>query len=293
MSKERVLVIIVTYNAKKWIERCLGSLVNSSHPVDVFVVDNCSQDDTVEYIKAHHTEVQLVESKINLGFGKANNIGLQYALDSKYDFIYLLNQDAWIDNNTIATLIEVSKKHPEMGVLSPLQMNDGLNNVDYNFIQCCPLNMYSDVLCGQLKDVYETSFFMAAHWFMPISTIQKVGGFSPSFPHYGEDHNYAERVQYQGMKLGIVPSLSVVHDRKFRKKSKEFYLWQAYIKGIEGISNINKPLWGQLIVQPFSVLRYSRKFGFWKGMLNALRLLFHVPMLVRNRTLSKSFAFLN
>ena len=102
----KILTIIVSYNFEKWIERCLGSLKASSHPTDIIVIDNCSNDRTVEIIKTQYTYVRLIENHANLGFGKANNIGMQLALREGYDAVFLLNQDAWIGSDTLATLAE-------------------------------------------------------------------------------------------------------------------------------------------------------------------------------------------
>ena len=65
----KVLVIIVSYNFERWIDRCLGSLRSSEHPVDTVVIDNASQDQTLRRIKKDYPEVRLIESKTNLGFG--------------------------------------------------------------------------------------------------------------------------------------------------------------------------------------------------------------------------------
>ena len=129
----KILTIIVSYNFEKWIERCLGSLKASSHPTDIIVIDNCSNDRTVEIIKTQYTYVRLIENHANLGFGKANNIGMQLALKEGYDAVFLLNQDAWIGSDTLATLAEQSVKHPEFGILSPVHLNGSGEELDKGF----------------------------------------------------------------------------------------------------------------------------------------------------------------
>ena len=85
---------------------------------------NASGDGTVEYIKENYPEIMLIESKENLGFGKGNNLAMRYALDHGCDYVFLLNQDAWLDeNDTIEKLVEVAQRHPEYGILSPMHMN--------------------------------------------------------------------------------------------------------------------------------------------------------------------------
>ena len=129
----KLLVVIVTYNAMQWAERCFDSLRKSTIVPDVFVVDNGSTDGTQTYIHEHYPEVIFQQSKENLGFGKANNIGLQYALDNEYDYVYLLNQDAWVMPDTFEKLIIVHKEHPEYGILSPFQMEANMEHIDKNF----------------------------------------------------------------------------------------------------------------------------------------------------------------
>ena len=79
--KTDLLVIIVTYNAMKWVDRCFDSLIDSTYPNDVFVVDNGSTDGTQDYIKSKYPNVIFVQSGENLGFGKANNLGFKYAIE--------------------------------------------------------------------------------------------------------------------------------------------------------------------------------------------------------------------
>ena len=226
----------------QWAERCFNSLRTSSVKPNVFVVDNGSTDGTQAYIHEHYPEVLFQQSKENLGFGKANNIGLQYALDNGYDYAYLLNQDAWVMTDTFEKLIEISQKHPEYGILSPFQMNADLKCIDKNFLKrSCSLNsnqdLFNDIYNRRTKEVYPVPFVMAAHWLMTIDCIKKTGGFSPSFPHYGEDNNYISRVQYHEFKVGVVPELRVVHDRGTREKSKTKSMYLSYITFIIWLSN--------------------------------------------------------
>ena len=118
----------------RWIDRCLQSVLDSSVPADIYVIDNGSTDHTQEYIQKHYPQVMFVQSKENLGFGRANNIGLQYALQKFYDYVYLLNQDAWLMPDTLEKLIAVNRKFPEYGVLSPFQLQGNGQNIDVNFV---------------------------------------------------------------------------------------------------------------------------------------------------------------
>ena len=158
----------------------------------MIVVDNGSTDGSQEYIRTHFPEVELIENKENLGFGRANNIGLKKALEDNYEYAYLLNQDAWIFPDTFEKLIAVSQAHPEYGVLSPMQLKaDGRHfedkfgrNVISRRQEFSPF-FIDDMFFQRVGDVYEVSFVMAAHWLIPAKCLLTVGGFSPTFPHYG------------------------------------------------------------------------------------------------------------
>lgn len=289
----KILAIIVTYNAMHWLDRCLSSLQKSSVPVDCIIIDNKSSDNTVETIKQNYQFCKIIESEKNLGFGRANNLGLQYAIDNNYDFAYLLNQDAWIFSDTLSLLITAYRSHPEYGILSPLQMNASKDKLDKNFQICCSKEMISDSICGCLKDVYSTSFVMAAHWLISRKALLEIGGFSPSFPHYGEDNNYVHRMLLHNYKIGIVPHAHAVHDRYFRKENTSIKAWKIYILSIVEISNPNNNLHKNLLIQPFILFKRSIKFKALTGLKYIFKLLSHYPDIIKNRKLSLHFAFLD
>ena len=163
---------------------------------------------------------------------------MKYALDNNFDYVYLLNQDAWVEYNTFEKLIAISKMFPDYGIISPMQANRELTKLDFNFVKCCPESLLSDLACKQpLNKIYPVKFIMAAHWLLPIQTVKKVGGFSPTFQHYGEDHNYIHRVMYHGFQIGITPSIFGVHDREHRETPipKQQYLF--FIDNLVVLSN--------------------------------------------------------
>lgn len=205
----------------KWVDKCLGSLRASSYPVDTFVIDNGSTDGGPAYIQKNYPETIFIQSSTNLGFGKANNVGLKYAFDHGYDYVYLLNQDAWIRENTIALLIEASKNVSHWGILSPLQFEGSEKRLEKNFCNFSGLS-FEDITIDQTPNelaMKEVPFAQAAHWMIPKSCLLSVGGFSPTFTHYGEDNNYIDRVKYHGYKIGVVTNAVGIHDCEQREES--------------------------------------------------------------------------
>ncbi len=216
-----VYIIIVTYNAMKWADKCFSSLRKSSVPVQVIVIDNCSEDGTQEYIQNNFPEVNFIQNQENLGFGKANNIGIEIAYKNGADFFYLMNQDAWIYENSIQKLLDVYETHPqknEIGILSPMHLDGSEKKLDIFLDKYISQNfetrMISDFYLNSIKPYYEISFINAAHWFIPKDTIEKVGGFNPYFFHYGEDNEYVNRLHFHQKKILLCTNSKVVHDGK-------------------------------------------------------------------------------
>ncbi|WP_223608941.1 glycosyltransferase family 2 protein [Chryseobacterium sp. OSA05B] len=220
MKIPEIYIIIVTYNAMKWAERCFTSLRKSSVPVKCIVVDNGSVDSTQEYIRNNFPEVDFTQSETNLGFGKANNIGIEKAYKNGADFFYLMNQDAWLYEDSMEKMLEVYQNHPrqeEVGIISPIHIDGTEKYMDIFLDQYIAKNyektrMISDLYFQTLKPWYEIHFINAAHWLLPRKTIESVGGFNPYFFHYGEDDEYVNRVHFHNMKVILVPGSKVVHD---------------------------------------------------------------------------------
>ena len=237
-----ILVIIVTYNAMQWIDKCINSILHSTIPANIFIIDNGSNDGTQTYIIQNYPSIIFVQNEQNMGFGKANNIGLQYALEKDYEYTYLLNQDAWIFPDTLEKLISIHKSYPEYGILSPMQMQANMKYLDCNFAigACYKITnnaFISDLYNQSVKEVYEVPFVMAAHWLISKKCLRIVGGFSPSFPHYGEDNNWVQRAQFWGFKIGIVPNTKAVHDRENRKLTINHLIYFFYINLIIDFSD--------------------------------------------------------
>lgn len=211
----KVLAIVVTYNAMGWIDKCITSLKESTQPVDILVIDNCSMDGTNEYVPDRYPEVTFLDSEENLGFGAANNLGLLHVLNHEYDFAYLMNQDAWVNPDTIEKLVNAWR--PAYGILSPVQLNGKGRKMDKKFAKKC-----GKLIKKSPKDklVVEVPFVMAAHWLVPRSAIETVGGFCPAFKQYGEDDNWIDRMHYFGFVAGVVRDAKAVHDRADRKTDK-------------------------------------------------------------------------
>ena len=297
---KRVLVIIVSYNGKPWLERCLGSVYPGAKTChfapDLYVWDNDSTDGSADYVAKHFPGAHLVRSAENVGFAKANNMGFQYALDHGYDYVYLLNQDAWLAPGALEALVAAAEAHPDYAVLSPLQYQDGYQAFDPQFAKLyhgseegmgsqthghprpCkregPTAVRQHVANGRGREAtvcepipsaepVEVKRIMAAHWLVPVAALKAVGPFEEElFPLYGQDDDWCNRARFHGYKVVVVPGAKAVHDRAQRQESKEKVIRRNYYTGsLIRLCDPNRPLWERFVFVCLFTLVKSVKYG--------------------------------
>lgn len=267
----KILVVVVTYNGLRWLDKCLGSVAAGrfdaadagGQVVDLFVVDNASADGSADYVAEHFPSAILVRNSSNTGFAAANNLGMQYALDHDYDYVYLLNQDAWLFPETLDLLARASQTHPAYGILSPMQMQGNGLSMDSQFAK---------LFAGAVPDTDATpadnntghpaagivllaARVMAAHWLIRCDALRQTGLFSEEFPIYGQDDDLCNRMRAAGWLTGIVPEAIAIHDRAQRTEDKSKLIFRNYYTG--SLVRLRNPLlprwkaWGYIIPLTF------------------------------------------
>jgi GT2 family glycosyltransferase len=110
-----VSVIIVNYNGKKWLQKCLDSLFSQTYTnFEIILVDNNSSDDSIEFLRSNYsdTRLKIIEHKENSGFAGGNNVGFKYA---RGEYIILLNNDTWVEKNYVNNFINAFNEIPNLG----------------------------------------------------------------------------------------------------------------------------------------------------------------------------------
>ena len=305
-----VVAIIVTYNGENWMDKCLSSLIKSEYPVEVIVVDNNSNDETVKIIKEKFHNTEIISLKKNVGFGMANNIGIKRALFKKANFIFLLNQDAWIESNTIEKLLITLKQNNSpspIGIISPVHLNGTGNLFDKGFYRYLSKDFsrsfFSKLFLSNnsLDSFYPSNFINAAAWLINSECLLNIGGFNPIFFHYGEDCNYVHRLQFLGYSIGFSPNAIIFHDRE-NSPERSGKTWDSYyLHYLINACNINEPLSKNFLKYSLIYLSeafynlFSGKFfdskNYWFAFLKILTSLIKVK---KNRQMAKiKGAFLN
>lgn len=264
---KKVFIIIVSYNGEKWLQKNLESLQQSTYPVKALVVDNCSTDNSVAIIESFE-QVQLIKSDANLGFGKANNLGIKEALKQQTDYVFLLNQDTWMYPNTITELVAVAESNSDYGIVSPLHFSSDDTVLDENF------KTYWDRKTGVISDtIDELPFVNAAAWLIPKSVIEKVGYFETMFQHYGEDRNYVTRISFHQYKVVIAKKAKICHDRQIKRNLKKDTTQSKY-QILNQVLNINDSLFLSYWKGFFSVLGLPKYFRNYYSVSQTIQLFF-------------------
>ena len=110
----KLSIVIVSYNVRSYLEQCLQSVQKALEGIEgeVFVVDNHSDDDSVETIRNHYPWVTLIENQENLGFAKANNQAIR---QSQAEYVLLLNPDTVVAEDTLRGGLTFMDEHPKAG----------------------------------------------------------------------------------------------------------------------------------------------------------------------------------
>jgi len=213
----KIYVIIVTYNGAPWIKGVLDSLRASDTPCTAVVVDNASSDDTVAIVQRDYPEAVLLAQQQNHGFGVGNNIGISLALTQGADYIFLLNQDAFVTPAALGQLAGFLEQQPSYGLVTPLHCRADLQSHDpqtqKGYLQHFARDYLSDACFGLVKPFYDIRGINAAAWMVRSDVFRQVGGFDPLFFMYGEDDDLINRFAYLQQRFALLPASRVVHLR--------------------------------------------------------------------------------
>ncbi|MCI7688112.1 MAG: glycosyltransferase, partial [Prevotella sp.] len=118
----KLSIVIVSYNVKYYVAQCITSVLRSQGGVDadITVVDNHSQDGTVEFLRKRFPSVKVVASNHNLGFARANNIAIKATTG---EYVLLLNPDTIVGEDVLSECISFMGSHPHCGGLGLRMLN--------------------------------------------------------------------------------------------------------------------------------------------------------------------------
>lgn len=236
-------VVIVTFNGARFIQATLRAVFEQTCPVSgAFVVDNGSTDATLAIVRDEFPRVSITSLRSNNGFGRANNVGIQSALDDGAEYIALVNQDTVLHHGALEGLVTEAEGNPRYGLLGAFQFRYDGHSVDS--ASAVPAQLAADLGNGQLLSVYPTSFVPAVAVLIRRRALFEVGGFDPLFFMYHEDQDLCRRLWSQGWLVGVVPRAMTRHwnGRAHARRSFEWECNWAYSDAVLHLKSSRRPL---------------------------------------------------
>jgi len=208
----RVTVVICAYRGRRWIRRCLESVLASKGVKPrVVVFDNASADGTREIVETEFPRVELIRSPRNIGFARANNRVIRRAISRGDDYVFLLNEDARVDPDTLRTLVTVARRR-DVAILSPLHYDYEGTRLESDFgslVRQAGLRKgWRDV------DFVPTTRIIGAAVLMRLDVLRRVGLFDPIYFIYAEEEDLCRRVLRHGHRAGITARTRIYHGHR-------------------------------------------------------------------------------
>lgn len=228
MVKTDVSIIIVNWKVKALLKKCLDSLLvyKNNYNLEIFIVDNNSQDGSVEMINSDYPQVKLLALPKNIGFGAANNLAIK---DAKADYIFLLNPDTEITADFFVKIFEYMENNPAVGIVGPKIKNDdasqqpSVRREPDLLSQILILLKLKNVLVDNkllnkylFKDfdynkVQTVDQIMGAAMFIRRSVFDKIGLFDEKFFIWFEEVDFCKRAKQAGVIIKYFPEAVIIH----------------------------------------------------------------------------------
>lgn len=226
MKEPLVSVIILNYNGLNDIEECFNSLYKLNYKkIEFILVDNNSQDGSVEFVKKKYKRVKIVDLDKNYGFAQGNNIGVKY---SNGEYVVLLNQDTVVDENWLSELVKVAQKSENYGIVGgKILYYDDKKSVNFGgsyFDKYGNLmNIRSPNRINKSPTEMKAFYISGASLLFKKHIVKNIGLFDPIYFMYYEDVDFCWRTWIFGYDVMYTPKSIIFHkidreNRNFKRK---------------------------------------------------------------------------
>ncbi len=225
-----ISVVIVGWNAKRYLELCLDSIAKAPprRSMEVLVVDNASTDGSVEMIQSKFPWVKLIKSSENLGFSRGNNVAIRQAQGR---YIALVNPDVVVFPGCLDALADFLEQNPKVGDVGPRVLNPDMSmqstcrrfpTLWNNF---CSATRLEQICKGSPFFAGEHMFYFAHDRTLPVDVLvgcfsmirreafDSVGLLDENLFMYGDDVDWCRRARSAGWEVVFYPGAQAIHDR--------------------------------------------------------------------------------
>lgn len=282
-----VSVIIVNYKTCNLVVDCIKSIYNLTKKVDfeIIVVDNNSVDGSVETIQSLYPQVQVIPLQENIGFGKANNVGVEKA-HGKY--VFFLNSDTVLLNNALCIFYEYMEANPRVGIcggnLYTAELSPNMSYAPFPSLwkeiismlgvihQSCSVELFNH---GEKKAI--NGYISGADMFVRRSLCHDKF-FDPDFFMYYEDVELSYRIKKRGYEIHSIPEAKIIHLQGMSTmgETSKLYLIQSKLCYFKKTSSFYPFLYSFYFVKSvvaiglFSMIKNEKKKKFWQCIFNSL-----------------------
>jgi GT2 family glycosyltransferase len=223
----RTSIVIVTYNSREFIPRCLSSLQQHSPDSEIVVVDNASRDGTADFVEHDYPAVRLIRRRRNNGLSSAINEGVRA---SSGEYVLQTNPDTHVTEDVVSPLAEYLAAHPDTGIVAPKLLNEdgslqlscrsfpGYSTALFNryslLTRLFPGNRYSrDYLLTNFDhaSIRDVDWVSGAAMMFCRTVFDELGGWDERFFLFNEDVDFCKRVHDAGYRVTYFPRVSVYH----------------------------------------------------------------------------------
>ncbi len=242
----KIVISVVEFNTKDLLEKCLTQIYDEpvKNKLEVWIVDNNSEDDSIQMIEKKFPQVKLIKNQKNVGFGKAHNQVLKKA---QADYFLVLNPDTQFNVTDIDQMTEFMQQHPSCGISSckitdfkgKLQSNGG----DLPFSLSLISWLFNLELFGNFPNFHrqDKSYYQNAHtvgWvggtfmFIRNEVIKKNLAFNEDYFMYFEDTQFCLDARKKGFEIMINPAVSIKHLGGASSKDPHLRQWLGEVQGL-------------------------------------------------------------
>jgi GT2 family glycosyltransferase len=268
-----VSIILVNYNGADVLIDCLNSLEKfiPQDNCEIIVVDNNSQDNSVDILNDKFPRIKLIKLPKNVGFGAGNNAGVKVA---KGEFIFLLNTDTILESNILPHLIELMSENPDVGIIGPkLLFPDKSFQISFSpeisikgEFAARKLHKNAEnknklhIIEQDFQDIQEVDIVVGAAFFIRADLFNLLGGFDEKFFMYFEESDLCQRVRNKGYKVLYTPHVSLIHIRGYSVKKISNKMAVEYRRSQIYYYHKHRPMWEILLLRIYLLYKFLSEY---------------------------------
>jgi len=221
MNKINFNILILNWNNKKILSECIQSILHNTYENYVItVIDNGSNDDSINYIQDSFNDVNFIKVPMNLGYAS----GYNYAFDklknkTDNDWFLLLNNDTILETDTLQIFSEYAEKYGEGNIYGCKLVNINNKKIWYagGTISCLTGNVYheginsEDILDPPESFISQTDFVSGCCMLIKSDLLYEINGFSPNYNFYYEDVDLCNKAKHKGSKCYYISATHISH----------------------------------------------------------------------------------